>query len=302
MRLLRRKGRPPFDVAGSIPDEWLADLTRVASAVHGHPWGGPSLELLACGELPAILRKYMPRDRFAEWQRGYRAGRIAVTGAINFVAFDGRRAAAVPPVSDRSTFLMLAGHEVVEAALDRRGEPVHRGLAPQPSRRPGQTSPAHVLRTEYTVERTRRQIFDELGLGYSPLDNGLVSKQVEELEAELPELVDWGVANRALPSRLVQHWYELARVYAMSLARADEGSPADRTDLTAFRRHELVRQSAAGWDSLDGTLRRSYLQPRASPEGLDQLVLAEGWTRLYEGGLAAVWKPRYLAAGGVETA
>ena len=295
MRLLRRKGKgpAPFDVVGPVPDDWVGDLARIAAALAKHPWGGPSLELLLFGELPPLLRKYMPRARFAEWERGYRAGRIAITGAITFVSVDGRRAAAVAPVPERPTFLMLAGHETVEAALERRQERLGQRFDGHT-----RTSPAHVLWTEYTVERTRRQIFDGLGLGYSALDNGLVSRQVEQLAAELPELVSWGVANRALPSRLVQHWYELARVYAMSLGRADEGSPEDRADLTRFRGNALVRESAAGWDALDASMRRAYLQPQAPVEGLDRLVLHDGWMKLYEGGLAAVWKPRYLAAGG----
>lgn len=290
MRLLSRKSRAPFEVVGEVPGDWVADLARVADALRRHPWGGASLDLLLYGELPGLLERHMPPARFAEWQRSYRDGRVAVTGAINFVTADGRRAAAVPPVRDRATFLMLAGHETVEAALRRR-QP--RGSRPREETR---AAAAHVLWTEYAVERTRRQIFDALRLGYSRLDNGLVSKQVEQIARELPEMVVWGVAHGSLPSRLPQLWHELARVYAMSLGRADEGSPDDRADLTAFRGHELVRESARGWDALALVLRRAYVQPHAPAEGLDALVLAEGWTRLYEGGLRAVWAPRYAAA------
>ncbi len=101
-----------------------------------------------------------------------------------------------------------------------------------------------------------------------------------------------------MPGRVAQHWGELARVYAMSLARADEGSPDDVGDLEAFRRHELVRESAAGWDALDASLRRAYEQPQADAYSLDQLALTEGWMPLYRRGLGELWDRRYAAAGG----
>ena len=284
----------PFEVVGPVPQEWIADLARVADALEDHPWGGPTLQLLLCGDLLELLRSYMPRWRFLEWQEGYRGGRIARTGAINFIAADGRRAAAVPRVPERATFLMLAAHEIVEAALERRFamQASHR------SREPTHTSLAHVLWTEYTVERTRRQIFNRLGLGHSLLDNGLVSKQVEQLADELPELIRWAVSTGRIPGRVTQHWGELARVYAMSLGRADERSPDDVADLTAFRRHELVSESAAGWDALDSALRHAYEQPKADAYSLDQLILTQGWMELYRQGLGELWDRRYEAAAG----
>lgn len=288
----RRSSEPPFEVIGTVPDDWLADLGEVARRLLDHEWGGPSLDLLLCGDLPELLARYMPPERFAEWRRGYREGRVAVTGAINFIAADGRRAAAVPRVSERATFLMLAGHETVEASLARR----HHAQGHRFEERT-HTSLAHVLWKEYSVERTRRQLFDELGLGYSALDNGMVSEQVEQLARGLPEAVRWGIDNGGMPGRLVQEWYELARVYAMSLGRADEGSPGDRADLTAFRAHPLVRESAGSWDMLDAALRRAYRQPAARAEGLDQLVLTEGWSVLYRRGLGDIWKRRCAGWG-----
>lgn len=281
----------PFEVVGEVPDDWLGDLARIARLLREHPWGGPSLELLLCGELPDLLSRYMPPARFSDWKQGYRDGRIAVTGAINFIAADGRRAAAVPVVSERATFLMLAGHETVEASIQRRHDAQGHRFQERTH-----ASLAHVLWTEYAVERTRRQLFDELGLGYSKLDNGLVSKQVEGIARGFPEAVRWGLEHGGMPGRLVQEWYELARVYSMSLGRADEGSPDDRADLTAFRRHELIRESGFAWDSLDTAVRRAYRQPRAPADGLDQLVLTEGWRALYERGLGGLWKRRYASA------
>ena len=283
-----------FEVVGPVPQEWVADLALVADALEEHPWGGPTLQLLLCGDLLELLRSYMPRWRFAEWEQGYRRGRIARTGAINFIAADGRRAAAVPRVPERATFLMLAGHEIVEAALERRFalQAAHR------SREPTHTALAHMLWTEYVVERTRRQIFNALDLGHSLLDNGLVSKQIEQLARELPELIRWAITRRQIPGRVGQHWGELARVYTMSLARADEGSPEDVADLAAFRRHELVLESAAGWEALDEALRRAYEQPTADAYSLDQLILTQGWMKLYIRGLGDLWDRRYAAAGG----
>ena len=283
-----------FEVVGPVPDDWAADLFRVADALEHHPWGGPTLQLLVSGDLLELLRTYMPRWRFLEWEQGYRGGRIARTGAINFIAADGRRAAAVPSVPERATFLMLAGHEIVEAALERRFALQHSHR----SREPTHTALAHVLWTEYVVERTRRQLFNQLELGRSRLDNGLVSKQIEQLASELPDLIGWAVARRRMPGRMAQHWGELARVYAMSLARADEGSPDDLADLEAFREHELVRESARGWDALDSALRRAYEQPQADAYGLDQLALTGGWLPLYTRGLGELWDRRYAAAGG----
>ncbi len=284
----------PFEVVGPVPAEWVADLWRVADALREHPWGGPTLQLLLCGNFLELLRSHMPRWRYAEWVQGYRSGRIAGTGAINFIAADGRRAAAVPSVSERATFLMLAGHEIVEAALERR----FARQAPHRSREPTHTSLAHVLWTEYAVERTRRQLFNRLALGHSLLDNGLVSKQVEQLGKELPELIQWALARGQIPGRVSQHWAELARIYAMSLGRADERSPDDVTDLAAFRRHPLVVESAAGWEALDEALRRAYDQPEADTYSLDQLILTQGWMKLYMHGLGGLWDRRYAAAGG----
>ncbi len=284
----------PFEIVGPVPQEWIGDLARVADALLGHPWGGPTLQLLLCGDLLELLRSHMPRWRFAEWVQGYRGGRIAGTGAINFIAADGRRAAAVPSVPERATFLMLAGHEIVEAALERRfaRQASHR------SREPTHTSLAHVLWIEYAVERTRRQLFNGLGLGHSALDNGLVSRQIEQLAGELPELIRWALERRQIPGRVSQHWAELARIYAMSLGRADEGSPDDVADLAVFHRHELVAESAAGWEALDAALRRAYEQPAADVYSLDQLILTQGWMKLYTHGLGELWDRRYAAAGG----
>ncbi len=290
----RPLGEPPFEVVGPVSPETTADLFRVADDLARHPWGGPTLQLLLSGDLLELLRSYMPRWRFAEWEQGYRGGRITRTGAINFIAADGRRAAAVPSVPERATFLMLVGHEIVEAALERRFalQRSHR------SREPTHTALAHVLWTEYVVERTRRQVFNRLGLGHSPLDNGLVSKQVEQLGKELPKLIQWALARGQIPGRVSQHWAELARIYAMSLGRADEGSPDDLADLAAFRRNDLVVESAAGWDALDESLRRVYDQPTADAYGLDQLVLTHGWMKLFREGLGELWDRRYAVAAG----
>jgi hypothetical protein len=276
-----------------VPPDWVADVERIVAAVEAHPWGGQSFDLLVHGDLPTLLEKYMPADRFFRWKRGYEEGvRMTMTIGMTFKADDGRHAAAVGDVPDRGTFLMFAGHEAVEAALIRRGQAeghqfedgTHTGIS-------------HILWDEYVAERARRQIFDALDLGYCALDNGFVCSQVEDLEAELPELLEWAVANDDVPQRLYQHWYEIAHVYAMSLGRADEGSRADVPELRKFRQLELIQESGSGWAALDDALRCVFDQPTTAVNDLDQLVRNRGWMEVYEG-LGRIWNPRYEAALG----
>jgi hypothetical protein len=91
----------PFEVIGALPQDVLADLTRVAAELAKHPWGGLSVDLLLVGDARDLLPKYMPPARFAEWRAGYEGGRIAITSAISFRTAGGRRAAWVPPIADR---------------------------------------------------------------------------------------------------------------------------------------------------------------------------------------------------------
>jgi len=75
----------------------------------------------------------------------------------------------VTPVDDRLILLQLASHEMIESVLDQRhaqeghefADGTHAGVA-------------HVLWTEYVVERTRRGIANEPGWGYGALEQGLI--------------------------------------------------------------------------------------------------------------------------------
>jgi hypothetical protein len=161
----------------------------------------------------------MQPAEYQEWLAGHAGDRIAATGAKAFVAKDGLRTAAVLPLTDRFSFLLFACHEMVEASLDRRHEAEGHDFNERTH-----TSLAHVLWTEYVVERTRRTIANELGWGFADVENGFVVEQMQDIENELPDLVQWAVRHNEPPQRIFQLWYEMARVYAMTVARADAGS------------------------------------------------------------------------------
>lgn len=281
-----------LDISGPIAPDSRRVLDEFGAVLLTHPWGGDTADVLFIGDLGQILEREMPPARYAQWKAGYTQGRIAITGAISFVTRDDKRAAAVPELEDQGAFLMLAAHELVEAALDRRHTAEGHIFKEQTH-----TSLAHVLWSEYVVERTRRQIFGTLGVGYGPLDNGYLTADLDDAAAELPDLLRWAVKHDSVPQRLYQRWYELARVYAMSRGRADEGSPADLADLEATQGHWLYGEARKGWDALTYALREAFAQPERLAADLDQAVREEGWLPLYES-LGSIWNPRYAAALG----
>ena len=281
-----------FEIVGCVSPQAVGTLNPICEALVSHEWGGESIDVLLCGDLLPLLKEHMPATRFSKWQAGYEGGRVAGTAAISFVTEDGRRAAAVPALDD-AMLVMLAAHEMVEAALERRHDAERHVFKEQTH-----TSLAHVLWTEYVVERTRRQLFDRLALGYSALEEAHLHDQADDFSRELPSLIRWAVRNDDLPPRVVQLWYELARVFSMSLGRADEHSPSDVDGLELFRVQPTINESAAGWDSLTESLRHAFGQPGTAASVLDADVRDNGWMPLYEGGLGGVWNPRYAAAGG----
>jgi hypothetical protein len=275
----------PFEVNGPLPEEWAKDLAAYASALAGHPWGGTSLKRLVIGEVDASLREWMPAERYERW-RAAQSVRSVITGAIAFVAKDGLRTAVVPPFKERLLFLHFPGHEMVEAVLDERQEAegyefvdgTHWGAA-------------HVVWTEYVVERTRRRICNELGWGYSALDNGGLPEHVREFETNLEVLVKWAAEHGADPMESHQHFFELARVYAMSRGRADAGSPTDEEQFPAFFEETFGNELQPQWRALDAVLADAYEQPSLSTQELDELVHDDGWRALYEE-YRSIW--RYL--------
>jgi hypothetical protein len=281
-----------FRVVGEVPDQaWLDDdLAAFAERLKAMPWGGDGYDRLVIGDINASLREWMKPAEYKEWQAGHTGGRIAATGAKAFIAHDGLRTAAVLPLSEQFSFLMFACHEMVEAVLGRRHDAEGHQFKEQTH-----TSLAHVLWTEYVVERTRRVIANQLDWGYAEVENGFVVEQMQDIENELPDLIQWAVQHNEPPQRLFQHWYEMARVYAMTLGRGDAGSPQPQEELRRFKEKPLVTESSAGWGALDQALRDAYDRPTEPAYALDQLVRNEGWMPLYEA-MTVFWNARYEKA------
>jgi hypothetical protein len=282
----------PFEIIGSAPDQsWVDDdLVAFADGLKSAPWGGAGYDRLVIGDIGTSLRRWMQPEQYQKWRAGHAGGRIGATGAKAFVAHDGVRTAAVLPLEDRWSFLMFACHEMIETALDRRQDEEGHEFNEMTH-----TSLAHVLWTEYVVERTRRTIANELGWSYAEVENGFVVEQMQDIETELPDLIQWAVQHNEPPQRITQHWYEMARVYAMALGRADAGCPADESQVQRFKERPLVVESIAGWVALDQSLRDAYGRPTEKAEILDQLVRNEGWILLYEE-MTKFWNARYDAA------
>jgi len=185
---------------------------------------------------------------------------------------------------------MLACHEMVESSLGRRHDDeahdfqdgTHIGLA-------------HVLWSEYVVERTRRTLANELGWGFSDIENGFLVEQMGDLEAEIPQLVQWAVEHDEPPQRIFQLWFEMARSYAMALGRADAGCPADEDQVGRFRALTLVVQTSAGWDAVDNSLRGAFGRAGDLAAVLDESVYGDGWSVLYQQ-FTHDWNTRYEAA------
>jgi hypothetical protein len=282
----------PFEVHGDVPEAWNDDLAQFAEGLEAHEWGGPSIDVLAVGDVSVALQRLLGPDEFKEWETAIAEGVLPVDAALSFNAADGRRVALAPPMEDRDLLFALIAHEMAESALARRhdaeGHEVVDGEA---------TSVAHVLWSDYVVERTRRQLFSDLGLGWSALDRSDLTPQVAAFEQELPELVTWAVQNSDVPMRVLQYWFGLARDYAMCRGRGDEASLGDIEAIAQFRGLPLLQPSVPGWDALDGALRAAYAEPKLPTDTHDQRVLETGWSPLFDS-LGNVWNPRYQAAGG----
>jgi hypothetical protein len=166
----------PFEIVGPLPEEWASDLAAYAAALAEHPWGGSSLRRLIIGEINASLKAWMPAEGYEHW-KATKAVSSLITAGKSFVAKDGLRTAVVPAFNERALFLHLPGHEMVEAALDERQETegyqfvdsTHWGMA-------------HVIWTEYFVERIRPSITNQLGWGFSALDSGCLPEHAREFE------------------------------------------------------------------------------------------------------------------------
>jgi hypothetical protein len=46
--------KPPFELVGSLPEEWAQDLRAYANVLVRHPWGGAPLKRLVVGDINAV--------------------------------------------------------------------------------------------------------------------------------------------------------------------------------------------------------------------------------------------------------
>jgi hypothetical protein len=141
---------------------------------------------------------------------------------------------------------------------------------------------AHVVWTEYVVERSRRSICNQLGWAFSALDNGCLPEHVREFETNLEVLVMRAAEHNADPMESHQHFFELARVSAMGRGRADAGSPADEEGFSSFFQETFGIELKSEWQALNGPLHQAYEHPSLSTQELDELVHHDGWRPLYE--------------------
>jgi len=267
----------PFELHGALADDRAIDLAAYAERLAAHRWGGAGVKRMVVGDLDASLRVWMPPERYRERQQGA-AHRSVATGAITFKAVDGLCTIAVPDCPDRRHFLVLATHEMGEAALDARQDAegyvfpdgTHDGVA-------------HVLFTEYAVERARVSVGAELGWPDATFANSSVVKQLADFEQALPGLVAWAVANDQVPVERNQYWFELIRMYAMAAGRADGGSALARQDVADFAaRPGFGAELGVFWSGLDVALNAAYALPQEPTASRDAEVRENGWLPLSE--------------------
>lgn len=280
-----------LEIIGESPETWRPDLLAFAGRAAAHPWGGAGLERLVVAELRQgaighALQAWMDADEFHAWEREQSARPVA-TGAKSFIAHDGRRTAVVLPLAQHPEFLMFATHELLEASQSAREEAE------------GFTFPshdvhlanAHVVRTEYVVERTRLEIGGALRWPQSSLDGVGLAEQVATFEQALPGIV--GNSRRAeYPPQLAwQHWVNIIRVFAMSAGRAAAGSHVDRAELERFHAQQLIAETVSAWRTAQAALDALWNRPHEPTQTLAEEARQTVWQPLHDA-LLAVWRSR----------
>ena len=180
---------------------------------------------------------------------------------------------------------MFATHELLEAAHSAREEA--EGFA-FPSH-DVHLANAHVVRTEYVVERARLAISRALGWPQSSLDGVGLPEQVGTFRQALPGLIRDSRAVR-YPTQLAwQHWVNIIRVFAMSTGRAAAGSRVDATDLERFYAEPLITETAAAWHSADNGLDALWGSPRKPIQALADEARHAVWRPLHDA-LIVAWR------------
>ena len=280
-----------LEIIGGLSAQWRSDLAAFAERAATHQWGGAGLERLVVAELRQgaighALREWMDPIEFGAWERE-QSGRPVATGAKSFVARDGRRTAVVLPLPQRPEFLGFAAHEFLEAAQSAREEaegfvfPSH----------DVHLANAHVIRSEYVVERTRLEISRALGWPQSSLDGVGLAEQVADFDQALPGLVR-SSARAGYPTQPAwQHWVNIIRVFAMSAGRAAAGSAVDRAELERFYAKPLIVQTASAWHAAHDALDALSQRPHESTQTLAVDARRTVWQPLHDA-LLTLWRSR----------
>jgi hypothetical protein len=226
----------------------------------------------------------MSADEYDAWLAA-QAGRPVATGAKMFVARDGCLTAVVLPLPERGTFLGMAAHEYLEAAIARRRDTEGYELPMD------ELANAHVVTTEYIVERARIEISAALRWPASKLDGLGLTEQVDDLSKALPAMLRRSRRPAFPLNEAWHHWVNIIRVWAMSLGRVHSGSSADRADLARFCETELVRETADAWRSADAALDRTWGGSDLATVELDAIVCDGLWLPLRAAYIAA-WQRR----------
>lgn len=279
------------EIVGELPGPWGDDLRRFAQLMADHPWGGRGLTRLvvaplqpnAAGEgalraaIHQALREWMQSAEFATWEQE-QIGRPVTTGAKSFVAHDGARTAVVLPIPQHAEFLMFATHELLEGAQSQREE------------REGFRFPtddvhlanAHVMRTEYVVERVRFELSAQLGWRASSLDGVGLVEQVDDFAQALPSISRSGGSGDYPPPIAWQHWVNIIRSWAMSVGRAVAGSEVDRAALERFYAHPLIREGEAAWKDAEAALDMLWNRAAQPTQALDETARHAVWQPLHD--------------------
>jgi hypothetical protein len=249
-------------VGGAAPD-WSADLDAFRARLLEHPWGGESADrVVVAADLGAALAEWMTS---ADWQRdsaafaAYDASALEVGGKA-FVARDGRWTVAVGATAEKELFLMLVGHELIEAAIERRQLLAGQrwdGVSPE--------AMAHTIWSEYVVERVRTEIGRELG--FRPSSQEAQRALMRTLAA---------TAKPALTAGFIraQDWLDLMLMWARVVGRVDGGHDAEAADVEAFYAHPVMQAVAPLWRELASVLREVFGSAGTPSPELDKKVVA----------------------------
>jgi hypothetical protein len=278
-----------FQIVGELPGRWAADLRAFAEHAQAHSWGAKGYERLVVvsteeGAMVGALKMWMPADEYNAWL-AVQPGRPVATGAKMFAARDGLRTAVVLAIPERGTFLGMAAHEYLEAAIDRRRDAEAYDLPTD------ELLNAHVVATEYIVERARIEISAALRWPASGLDGIGLTEQVDDLSGGLPAMLQHSRRTNFPSNEGWQHWVNIMRVWAMSLGRVHAGSAGDEADLARFRDTELVRETADAWRTAEAALQRAWNGPGLATVELDAIVRDGLWFPLRAAFIAA-WQRR----------